>query len=291
MMSIEVDMRVYSNYSNGYLSPRDLASNLKDERKYRAGVLTDCDVFQGLPEFMEAAESLKLDTLTGIEITSVYGDVVIRIIGYGFNLKKRYHLEDFIHSHWRMHDSRAGLVLKKYAKIGLMSATSNEVMEGTKSPGSYLSLSRIREHRFLKDGVSYEDSEKELEVGGFAHVGVNDKLIMSPVEAIKLIEEIGGKAVLACPGDILKVAGDTKEGLDIFHRIIEELKQKNLFGLEAYSSGHTYEENEMFADVARENNLFITAGSGYQKELFSKLLLTHSISYKSFLEFKEACSL
>lgn len=290
MNPVEVDMHTHSIYSDGYISPKDLARKMKYERRLKACVLTDHDVYQGLPEFIEEADKIGLDTLTGIEMTSTYKGTDIHILGYGFSLEQKYHFVDFIHGHWKMYDERTRLILKKYAEVGIMSVTVDELKKIISCPGPYVSENKIREYRVLKGGVSYEDAGEELGRGGFARVGYIKELLMDPVECVKLINEIGGKAVLAHPGEISKrTDGDPEKGLDIFHEILEKLIHANLFGLEAIYSGHTPEENELFADIAKEKRLFITSGSDYHGEYKIKKL-NRSISYDDFLKFKEACS-
>lgn len=291
MKNIEVDMHMHSIYSDGFLAPADLAKKMKIERGLKACILTDHDVYQGLPEFIAAAKEIGLNTMTGMEITSYYKKTDIHILAYGFNQKRKYYLEDFIHNHWRMHNERAKAILQRYAIAGLMSATMNEIKKAIPCPGPYLDKNKIRVYRSITGEIPYEDVGGEIGRGGFARVGYLKNLLMTPLEIVKLIDEIGGKAVLAHPGEILKrTDGDPKDGMKIFYEVLEMLMRGNLFGLEAFYSGHTPEQNDFFAKIAEENHLFITAGSDYHGEYDKKTLTSHGISYEKFLEFKKSCS-
>lgn len=288
MKKIEVDMHMHSVYSDGFLAPSELAKKMRFERGLKACVLTDHDVYQGLPEFISTCKEIGLDTITGMEITSTYKNTDIHILAYGFDLNHKFYLEDFIHNHWRMHNERAEMILKKYAFIGLMSATADEIKKTISCPGPYLDKNKIQQYRAIMNENTYEEAGKEINRGGFARVGYLKNLLMTPMEIVKLIDEVGGKAVLAHPGEILKrTDGDPKDGLKVFYEIIETLQHGNLFGLEAFYSGHTPEQNDFFAKIADENHLFITSGSDYHGLYDKKTLTTHGISYEKFLELKK----
>jgi len=73
-----------------------------------------------------------------------------------------------------------------------------------------------------------------------------------------LIHQAKGKAVLAHPGQQLS----RKHWF-----IVKELKEKGLDGLEAISGHHSWEKQDYWQRIAKEFNLFITAGSDYHGDL------------------------
>ena len=84
--------------------------------------------------------------------------------------------------------------------------------------------------------------------------------VFEPEKIIRLIKSAGGIAVLAHPQS-LKLDEDT-----LREKIIE-LKSYGLDGLECYHSKQTYEEMKLFKKIAEDNNLLITLGSDYHRDV------------------------
>jgi len=73
----------------------------------------------------------------------------------------------------------------------------------------------------------------------------------TPAEAIAIIREAGGVAVLAHPG---------VNGLD---DLIGELLDEGLGGIEAYHADHTPEQRVRYAEMARKAGVLATGGTDY----------------------------
>lgn len=81
---VRVDMHCHSSFSDGMLTPEQVAENLSAcGVKYAA--LTDHDTLDGLPAFRQALRRYGIGLVTGVEITSVYGDYRVHILAYGFD--------------------------------------------------------------------------------------------------------------------------------------------------------------------------------------------------------------
>ena len=108
---------------------------------------------------------------------------------------------------------------------------------------------------FTASGRSLQFIEKYMIPGKPAYV---EKAGFEPEEAIDLIHETGGLAVIAHPGFDIEI-GDRKT--------IETLKNWNIDGLEVIAPietiGKTKKSIAYFTQIAKDYNLIITGGSDY----------------------------
>ena len=86
-----------------------------------------------------------------------------------------------------------------------------------------------------------------------------DRVLPSPREAISLIHQVGGKAVLAHPG-LLKMGKRWQESL------IKDLKVAGLDALEVYYSKHCKAQERCYLSLAKRLGLGISAGSDFHGE-------------------------
>jgi len=79
------DLHLHSNCSDGLFDPAELAANAA-----RSGVeemsLTDHDTLAGLDEAQAKATALGMRFMPGIELTCLFGERVVHLLGYGFQL-------------------------------------------------------------------------------------------------------------------------------------------------------------------------------------------------------------
>ncbi len=66
-----IDLHVHSNASDGTLTPAGVVE-LAAQKGLSAIALTDHDTIEGIPEALEAAKSLPLEVIPGIELSCVY---------------------------------------------------------------------------------------------------------------------------------------------------------------------------------------------------------------------------
>jgi predicted metal-dependent phosphoesterase TrpH len=80
-------------------------------------------------------------------------------------------------------------------------------------------------------------------------------------DAIKLVHECGGVAVLAHPGNLF-----SKLDVPI---LLKRLADAGLAGIEAYYPKHDVEKTETLLALARQRNLFVTGGSDWHGDRYS----------------------
>lgn len=75
-----IDLHVHSTCSDGTLTPSQLVEYAA-KKGLSAFALTDHDCISGIPEALEAAASLKLEVVPGIEFSTVRNGQDIHILG------------------------------------------------------------------------------------------------------------------------------------------------------------------------------------------------------------------
>jgi hypothetical protein len=119
--------------------------------------------------------------------------------------------------------------------------------------------------------TAYEEGfKKYLGVGCPAYV---EPYKFTPEEAITLIRNAGGVAVLAHPG------GFDVSGKRISEKDINQFVECGLKGLEVYSYFHDEEKTKFFISLAKKMNLLITGGSDCHGPLFGIQMGRQKIGY------------
>lgn len=258
-MPYYTDLHLHSNNSEGALSCRELITKAK-KNGIRALALTDHDGVDGVEEMVSLGKKNKIKVITGVEIYTKYKNKDLHLLGYGFDLTdsklnsalkklQQKHLINIDNSLKKLKDygfkidfalfdklknKYIGLaqivgILKKYPK-------NRKIIQKdcrTQSPNTFT----IINHYFAKSGITPLPEES------------------LPIEqAMNLIKKARGLTVLAHPGQTLRWKDD---------KLIIELKNKGLDGLEVLSPHHNLDQIEHYQSLAKKYKLIITGGSDF----------------------------
>jgi predicted metal-dependent phosphoesterase TrpH len=246
-----IDLHAHTLCSDGSVSPAELVA-LAASSGARAIAITDHDTVAGLTEGRDAAARLGVEFVNGIEISAEYSPGTMHILGYYIDaasvpLVSR--LDDLVAAR----DERNPNIARRLQALGL-DITYEEV---ARIAGSDL-VGRPHFARLMVEkgyAESIQDAfDRFLAKGAAAYV---EKKRLSPADAIDLIHEAGGVAVLAHPYQ-LKL--DSEQDLD---RLIAELRALGLDGIEAIYSRHTRVERDFYSEMAARHSLLITGGSDF----------------------------
>ena len=240
----KVDLHLHTTASDGSFTPSELVAEAEKE-DLAVIAITDHDTVAGVEEALQAAQKREVDVIPGIEFTTYVEGQRVDILGYNLAYKNQ-DLLDIINKLQNARKIRAQKILDKLAEfqIELDFAKLQELAGETGIGRPHIAKLMVREGYVNNLQQAFDDY---LEDGGPAYV---PKYKLEPQEAVELITEAEGKAVLAHPGQI-----DDRT-------LVKELIQiEGLNGIEAYYSGHTNEQTEYFLDLAQQNDLFVTGGS------------------------------
>ena len=267
-----IDLHIHSNASDGSLSPSEIMKEAIDQGLL-AIAITDHDTINGVKTAIESGIPHPLEFITGIEISAhapvEYADIgTLHILGYGIsiydvmlqkNLKK---LKD-------ARRQRNPQIIEKLNQLGFP-LTLEEVKEIC-GPGQ-MGRPHIAQAMVEKGYVSSFNKAFDLYLGSDKPAYV-DKFRLTSQQAIDLIKEAGGLAVLAHPGLIPTIESPfeyknvpSKERTSILH-LISRLMGMGLAGIEVYHTDHSPEQTAFFEKLATKKGLLMTGGSDFHGAL------------------------
>lgn len=253
-MSIkEADLHTHTTASDGTKSPA-VNVRLAKEAGLAAVAITDHDTVSGIAEALAEGITWGIEVVPGVEISTVAGNQDIHVLGYYID----YTNEQLLVRLESLRDTRNirnDMMLEQLRKLGI-DITMDEVLyevKDTKGEGDTIGRPHIAAVLLKKGIVSSIAEAFELYLGKQGAAYINPPRI-EPSTAIHWIHEAGGSAVLAHPG----LYEDDK--------LVEEIIESGLDGIEVYHSDHTPQDEAKYLTLAHQHNLWITAGSDFHGE-------------------------
>jgi len=251
-MTSFVDLHCHSTASDGTLAPSQVVA-LAVRNGLSALALTDHDTVAGVPEAADAAREGGLDFLCGIEIScDVPKPATMHLLGYGVDPDS----PALLGMTKRLIDARNDRnprIIRKLNGLGV-AITMPEVE--AEAGGDVVGRPHIAAVLVRKGYASSTKQafDKFLGQGGAAYF---DKERLSSKQAIGLVRQSGGVAVLAHPVQ-LRTENDAQ-----IERIIKDLKDLGLAGLEVIHSDHDAALVEKYSRLADRYGLLKTGGSDF----------------------------
>lgn len=241
-----IDLHLHTTASDGLCTPSELMARAR-LHGITALSVTDHDTAAALPEAAEAAAVLGLEFVPGIEITSVWHQTDVHVLGYFFDDRSA-ELAAFLDAARTERLERAREIVARLSALGV-SVDFDKLMMGAHSARA---IARPAIARALVD-QGYVDSvsaafERYLSAGRPAYVPHRGP---SPERAVQIIRRARGIASLAHPGPL---------GHD---ELIPALVRVGLGAIEAYHSDHSPEMTARYLALAAEHGLAVTGGSDY----------------------------
>jgi len=245
-----IDLHAHTTASDGSLSPEDLVRHAK-RQGVSALAVTDHDTVAGLSRALAEGERLGVEIIPGIEISCLYEDVELHILGYFIN-KEEPLLEHTLATYRASREDRNPRIVQRLRELGC-ELTYEEVkaFAGAAIIGRP-HIAQVLLHKGYVKSVA-EAFDRFLGDGGPAYVA---RVLPTPAEAIGLIRQAGGVPVLAHPVYTSRL----KEPFD---QVCATLKAFGLLGLETIYSSHTQQQTDRYRTVAREQGLLVTGGSDF----------------------------
>ena len=244
---MRADLHLHTNASDGRLSPRELVEMAAGEGMDVIAI-TDHDSVAGVTSALEAALDFpQLTVIPGVEINTDVPRGEVHVLGYFVDYSSP-ELEGTLAGLREGRKTRAQKMVAKLGELGL-SIEWDRVHElaGDGSVGRPHVAQAILERGYVS---SFKEAfTKYSGREGPAYVQ-RDKL--SPREAVKLVIEAGGVAVLAHPADI--------EALD---SLLTELVSVGLAGLEGHYGNYSTDAMWHLDLLAQKHGIFVTGGSDF----------------------------
>lgn len=245
-----IDLHVHSTESDGTLTPEDLVAEAK-KAELAAFALTDHDTCQGVGKAMPLAASAGIELIPGIELSTDYHGKEVHIVGLYIDIENEQLLKKTA-EYRKCRSERNALMVEALRKEGL-SITMEELV--AENPDCVITRANIA--RFLYEHGQIKSVREAFDryIGDHCKCYVG-RLKVASTDAVCLIKEAGGTAILAHP--LLYGLSNTN-----LQKMIDELKPAGLDGLEAIYSTYTTGEEQQMKRLARENGLLISGGSDF----------------------------
>jgi predicted metal-dependent phosphoesterase TrpH len=247
-----VDLHTHSTASDGTFAPAAVV-RLAAEAGLSAMALTDHDTVAGVAEAQAEAARLGIDFVTGIEISAEYPRPgTLHMLGYGIDVAHP-SVRDLTTRLQAGRSDRNQRIIARLNEIGIP-LTLDEVL--AIAGGGVVGRPHFAQALIRRGVVSTvpQAFNEYLGQGGKAYL---DKERLSAREAIALIHEAGGIAVLAHPVQLQKTNDAQVENE------VKNLVDAGLDGIEVIHSDHRESVVDKLGDLARRFGLVRTGGSDF----------------------------
>ncbi|SES77400.1 PHP domain-containing protein [Anaerobranca gottschalkii] len=265
-----MDLHIHSLHSDGTMSIKKIIE-IAESLNLEIISITDHDTVSGVQEAIELVKGKEIKLVPGIEINTEYKKKEVHILGYFIDIFN----DNLIETIEYLRNERVNRVKKIITKLNNLNIpiTFEEVLEQSKGESigrPHIALAMIKKGY---GKTVAEIFDEYIDQGKPAYV---ERFKLSPYDAIKLIRNANGIAVLAHP----RLVKDE----DIVNELLPHLD-----GLEVFHSEHTEEDSNYYLNKALQYNLIVTGGSdchgiGKGKEL---LLGTVKIPKEYISNFKK----
>ena len=250
LSSKRIDLHTHSTESDGTLTPQELMEHA-NEIGLAAIALTDHDCIHGIAKARPVAESLGLELVPGVELSTDYEGREVHILGYYIDENNH----DFLA---RLHDFVDGRDIRNEKMVALLRKEGFDItMKGLyeKFPDSV--ITRAHFARYLVDNGFVKNRETVFAqyLGDNCRCSVPREKI-TPFEAVRLIHLGGGLAFFAHP--VLCHMNHNK-----LRSFVRDLKAEGLDGMEAVYSMNTPGDESNMLGLAHEFGLLVSGGSDF----------------------------
>ena len=256
-----IDLQLHSTYSDGYLSPTEVA-NFLAHKGVKIASLTDHNTAAGYPEFYTACSTLGIKVVPGVEIYTRFNNQQINILWYNLPLDSQEfnELMENTQKHW---STRLRWHLLKLIKAKVLVAGSETVLDQFSNyvptnslldailglPGNRELIAEELNNPFFREEEAIALLFNNKKIGKLRLSTVNLERITN------LQKKLGGQLVFCHPA----------KGRVVPAKLVAQLKSLGVEGLEVLSPHHSLGAIFYLQDLAERNDMIITAGSDFHR--------------------------
>jgi predicted metal-dependent phosphoesterase TrpH len=248
---INADLHCHSTYSDGLLSPEDVARLAK-----AGGValwsMTDHDEIAGQREARAAAQALGMRYVEGVEISVTWAARTVHVVGLGIDSTHATLVEGLAATR-SGRDGRGKVIAERLAAVGIAHAYEG-ALKYAKNPAL---LSRTHFARFLVEhGYCASTSDVFARYLAEGRPGYVPHEWATLEQALSWIQGAGGTAVIAHPGRY-------KYSQLEFGALFDTFRDLGGDAIEVITGSHTPDQYREYADVARRYGFRASRGSDF----------------------------
>lgn len=238
-----IELHAHTHFSDGQLSPQELV-DLAVERGLDVLAVTDHDSVEGVGPALAAAGT-RIEVVPGIEISSALEAQDLHILGY-FLEPQSSALRERLAKFRDERRERALAIVQRLDELG--APVSADEVFASAGPGvvgrPHVAQALLRAGHVPSIEVAFQ---KYLGARGSAFV---PRPAFHSAEAVRVIRDAGGVAVLAHPGLLAR-------------GLVEQLSEAGLAGLEVWHPQHNMPAQKRWFQVAQELGLVPSGGSDF----------------------------
>lgn len=237
------DLHLHTHFSDGTYSPEELAGHAK-RCGFKAVALTDHDTMEGCRRMAAACQSDGVEFIPATELTTEHSGNELHMLGYFLDAENPKLLADLA----RFQEVRRSRIFEMVERLNQLNIPLQ--VEAVFKLANCHSPGRPHVARAMVQaglcGSLDEAFERFLKKGRPAWV---PKFKISSAEAISLIHQAGGLAVLAHPG------------LNHTDEVIPDLVAEGMDGIECFHTKHSTSMTQRYLEIADRHHLLVTGGS------------------------------
>jgi len=248
-MPNKADLHIHTTCSDGQLSPEEVIE-LAVDKKLTSVSITDHDTFEAYHIAKPFADEFGIDLIPGVEVTTVYKGRESHILAYYFDTETNYFAE-FLS---RQKNSRIDRIknIVQTLQSRKIDVTYNEVW--AEAAGANLGRPHIAKVLISKGYVSGFKEAFDLYLSN-DKLGEIENSYPDSEEAIQMIKNVGGAAVLAHPGSLYS----SEE--------VQEFIEFGIDGIECIHPSHNWRRQQYYSELCESRSLLKTGGSDYHGSL------------------------
>ena len=250
LAGLKGDYHIHTNYSDGVFSPEKIV-DLALDAGLQAIALTDHDnvlSYEVAKEYLKTKE-VDLKLIQGIEVNTLYKDYEVHILGY-FPDATKSDFKAMLKAQQQARVKQTKEILALLSKKEGIKIKYDDVKNMVAEGGS-IGRPHIAKAITNAGGTSNIMEAYSKYIHRASPVYVERKTV-SPFDAVEVIYDSGGIPVIAHPYDI-----------DIAEKLIKDLMNCGLRGIEAYHRKHSPAIVEYFSSMAENLGLIVTGGSDF----------------------------
>ena len=237
------DLHLHSHYSDGTYKPAELAAHAQRCR-LAAIALTDHDSVEGCPETARECATVGIEFIPGTELTAEQDENELHLLGYFIDIHNPTLLTRLAKCQAVRQDRIREIVARLNRLKVPLTADAVFALANCRAPGRPHVARALVKARLCSN--LDEAFQRFLKRNRPAWV---PKLKMSACEAIDLIHQARGVAVLAHPG------------LNRTDSVIPDLVEAGVDGIECFHTKHSTATSEHYLELADRFHLLVTGGS------------------------------
>jgi predicted metal-dependent phosphoesterase TrpH len=240
----KADLHTHTLYSDGAHTPKEVL-NLAKEKNIDIIAITDHDGVDGIEESIKYGAKIGIEVIPGLEISTDVEGQEVHLLGYCIDYNN-HELKKYLKFFRNERLERAKRILNKLNKLGIEIKLKEVQNISKNSPICRPHIANVMVTKgFVKNFQTAFN--KFIGDGAPAH---EKKIHVSPLSAIKIINDAGGLAFIAHPGKM-------KES------ILTSLIQLGIDGIEVVHSSHRRSQQKFYRGIVNQYCLLESGGSDF----------------------------